>query len=192
MLFFFAIHDKRCVELPFIQMLTCALFVWCSRWSTLRDFWWFMFLWDLTTLFWPCGCCRGLHHLQIFFFFCEIQEGKPSDGWRLDWCVCRKSVNNINFIWINKKVGSGKSHMAFFFSQVILSSTDKLFSNQSFELMTQSHLTVRAALCLIFLHEMRSVKDVPSNLSFWRFWETLFRLRAELWNAGSRAGLPTP
>lgn len=38
MLFFFAIHDKRCVELPFIQMLTCALFVWFSRWSTPRDF----------------------------------------------------------------------------------------------------------------------------------------------------------
>ena len=126
------------------------------------------------------------------FFFVKFKRGNLSDGWRLDWCVCRKSVNNINFIWINKKVGSGKSHMAFFFSQVILSSTDKLFSNQSFELMTQSHLTVRAALCLIFLHEMRSVKDVPSNLSFWRFWETLFRLRAELWNAGSRAGLPTP
>ena len=129
---------------------------------------------------------------KYFFFFVKFKRGNLSDGWRLDWCVCRKSVNNINFIWINKKVGSGKSHMAFFFSQVILSSTDKLFSNQSFELMTQSHLTVRAALCLIFLHEMRSVKDVPSNLSFWRFWETLFRLRAELWNAGSRAGLPTP
>lgn len=123
------------------------------------------------------------------YFFVKFKRGNLSDGWRLDWCVCRKSVNNINFIWINKKVGSGNSHMAFFFffffkwySYRVLN-----FSNQSFELMTQSHLTVSAAPCLLFLHEIRSVKDVLSNLSFWSFWETLFRLRAELWKTNSVA-----
>lgn len=50
--------------------------------------------------------------------FVKCKRGNLSDGWRLDWCVCRKSVNNINFIWINKKEGSGNSHVGFF--QVIL------------------------------------------------------------------------
>lgn len=33
------------------------------------------------------------------YFFVESNRGNLSDGRRLDWCVCRKSVNNINFIW---------------------------------------------------------------------------------------------
>lgn len=74
-----------------------------------------MFLWAPTSLFWPRGCCLGLHHLQIFFFFFLGKHSRGenlSDGWRLNWCVCRKSVNNINFIWMNRKAGSGNSHMS--------------------------------------------------------------------------------
>lgn len=81
MLFFFAIHDKHCFELPFIQILTCMLFVWYSQWSTLRDFWWHIILWDLTTLFWPCGCCWGLHHLQIFLWNSTGETYQMDEDW---------------------------------------------------------------------------------------------------------------
>lgn len=93
------------------------------------------------------------------YFFVKFKRGNLSDGWRLDWCVCRKSVNNINFIWINKKVGSGNSHVGFFFS----------FSSDTFMKLInfwgksrilikvsswwlQSHLIVEAPSCLIFSH----------------------------------------
>lgn len=88
-------------------------FVRDSQRGSLGDIWWYIVLQDLSALLWPCGCCWGLHHLQIFFV--EFNRGNLSDGWRLDWCVCRKSVNNINFIWISRKAGSGNSHMGFFF-----------------------------------------------------------------------------
>lgn len=81
MLFFFAIHDKHCFELPFIQILTCTLFVCYSQWSTLRDFWWHIILWDLTTLFWPCGCCWGLHHLQIFLWNSTGETYQMDEDW---------------------------------------------------------------------------------------------------------------
>lgn len=41
-----------------------------------------------------------------------------------------------------------------------------------------------------FLHKINFKKDVLNNLSFSHFWETLFRLRAELFNTDSRARLP--
>lgn len=139
-----------------------AMFVCCTQRRILGDFWWYMILWDLTTLFWPCGCCRGLHHLQKFpplLFLCDSRVGgggEPSDGWWLDWCVCRKWVNNINFIWINKKTESGSVHKGF----SVCLSWHKLVQklnfwgkksdiNPSFELTTPILLTVRAPSRLI-------------------------------------------
>lgn len=55
------------------------------------------------------------------YFFVKIMRGNLSDRWRLD-SFCTKSVNNINFKWINKKVGSGNPHMGFFFQVMRLSS----------------------------------------------------------------------
>lgn len=48
----------------------CMMLVWYTQQRILGDFWWHIILWDLTTLFWPCGCCWGLHHRQnIYIFF---------------------------------------------------------------------------------------------------------------------------
>lgn len=105
------------------------------------------------------------------YFFVKFKRGNLSDGWRLDWCVCRKSVNNINFIWINKKVGSGNSHVGFFFFSFSSDTFMKLINfwgkkqdiNQSFELMTPKSFDSKSSFMPNFFTHF--VKDVLNNLS---------------------------
>lgn len=79
-------------------MLTRSLVVCCSQWSTQR------FLMIFVSLRSP-NHVLTLRLLLAFASppnsFVKFKGGNLSDGRRLDWCVCRKSVNNINFIWIN-------------------------------------------------------------------------------------------
>lgn len=87
MFFFFATHDKRCAELPFIQMLTCthtlcplrrALAEISMIFVSMRSYNPVLTQWLLLGLASPPN------------IFVKFKRGNLSDGWRLYWCVCRK------------------------------------------------------------------------------------------------------
>lgn len=106
---FFVIYDRLRVDLPFIQMLTC--FVWYSQWNTRRDF----------LMIYVCQRSRNSPVMTLVVagvcitkYFCEIQKGKPIRWMKIGLMCLQKSVNNINFLWMNMKVGSGNSHMGIF------------------------------------------------------------------------------
>lgn len=80
-MFYFVIHDKHCVELPFIQMLTRSLVVCYSQWSTQR------FLMIFVSLRSP-NHVLTLRLLLAFASppnsFVKFKGGNLSDGRRLD------------------------------------------------------------------------------------------------------------
>lgn len=89
MLFFFAIHDKHCFELPFIQILTCTLLSGIHSgvlWEIFDDI-------SFSEISQPCfdpvvvaGVCITSK------YFCETQQGKPI-RWMKIGLMCLQKIS---------------------------------------------------------------------------------------------------